>query len=76
MHKVLPTLQHLSEDNNGAVQAAAIEGLVQMLPLHGSNPELAARLFSHLDELVTSNQPQASCLKDLNQYFCSVDHEA
>ena len=58
MRKVLPTLQHLSEDSDSTVQTAAIEGLVQMLPLHGSNPELAARLFNHLDELVTSNQPQ------------------
>ena len=58
MRQVLPVLQGLSEDGDSTVQVAAIEGLAQLLPLHGSNPELAGRLYSHLDELVTSNQPQ------------------
>ncbi|KAA6425912.1 MAG: hypothetical protein FRX49_04287, partial [Trebouxia sp. A1-2] len=52
----------LSEDNDSAVQAAAIEGLAQLLPLHGGNPELAGRLYSHLDDLVTNNQPQVQLL--------------
>ena len=58
MQQVLPTLQRLSEDNDCAVQTAAIDGLAQLLPVHGSNPEMAGRLYSHFDELVTSNQPQ------------------
>ena len=62
MRQVLPVLQSLSEDGDSTVQAAAIEGLAQLLPLHGSNPELAGRLYSHLDELVTNNQPQVSCI--------------
>ncbi|KAL0024265.1 hypothetical protein WJX79_000849 [Trebouxia sp. C0005] len=62
IHQVLPVLQSLSEDNDSAVQAAAIEGLAQLLPLHGGNPELAGRLYSHLDDLVTNNQPQVQLL--------------
>ena len=62
IRQVLPVLQSLSEDSESAVQGAAIEGLAQVLPLHGSNPELAGRLYSHLDELVTNNQPQVSCI--------------
>jgi len=58
MRQVLPVLQSLSEDSDSAVQGAAIEGLAQLLPLHGNNPEVAARLYGHLDELVTSNEPQ------------------
>jgi len=61
VRQVLPVLQSLSEDSDSAVQAAPIEGLAQLLPLHGSNPELAGRLYSHLDDLVTNNQPQVSC---------------
>lgn len=57
MQQVLPTLQRLSEDSDSAVQTAAIDGLAQLLPWHGSNPEMAGRLYSHFDELVTSNQP-------------------
>lgn len=62
VRQVLPVLQSLSEDNDSAVQAAAIEGLAQLLPLHGGNPELAGRLYSHLDDLVTNNQPQVQLL--------------
>ena len=61
VRQVLPVLQSLSEDDDSPVQAAAIEGLAQLLPLHGGNPELAGRLYSHLDDLVTNNQPQVSC---------------
>ncbi|DBB17843.1 hypothetical protein WJX82_008236 [Trebouxia sp. C0006] len=62
IRQVLPVLQSLSEDSDSAVQAAAIEGLAQLLPLHGGNPELAGRLYSHLDDLVTNNQPQVQLL--------------
>jgi len=61
VRQVLPVLQSLSEDSDSAVQAAAIEGLAQLLPLHGGNPDLAGRLYSHLDDLVTNNQPQVGC---------------
>ena len=62
MQQVLPALQRLSEDDDSAVQVAAIDGLAQLLPLYGSNPEMAGRLYSHFDELVTSNQPKVSIL--------------
>ena len=62
IQQVLPTLQRLSEDSDSEVQTAAIDGLAQLLPSHGSNPEMAGRLYSHFDELVTSNQPQVSHL--------------
>ncbi|DBA87750.1 hypothetical protein WJX77_004203 [Trebouxia sp. C0004] len=62
VRQVLPVLQSLSEDSDSAVQAAAIEGLAQLLPLHGGNPELAGKLYSHLDDLVTNNQPQVQLL--------------
>ena len=68
MQQVLPTLQRLSEDHDSTVQVAAIDGLAQLLPLHGSNPEMAGRLYSHFDELVTSNQPQ------VHAYICSCIH--
>ena len=58
MQQVLPALQRLSEDSDSTVQTAAIDGLAQLLPSYGSNPEMAGRLYSHFDELVTSNQPQ------------------
>ena len=58
MREVLPILQCLSEDVDHVVQVEAIQVLVQLLPQHGSHLELAGRLYSHLDELVTNNQPQ------------------
>ena len=60
LRRVLPALQSLSEDEDAAVQRAAIDGLAQLLCLHGSNKELTSRLYSHLDELVTSNHSQVS----------------
>lgn len=60
LRRVLPALQSLSEDTDAAVQRAAIEGLAQLLCLHGSHKELTGKLYSHLDELVTSNQPAVS----------------
>ena len=60
LRRVLPALQSLSEDEDAAVQRAAIDGLAQLLGLHSSNKELTSRLYSHLDELVTSNLSQVT----------------
>lgn len=68
IQQVLPTLQRLSEDDDSAVQTAAIDGLAQLLPLHGNNPEMVGRLYSHFDELVTSNQPQV--IAEPNSHIC------
>lgn len=68
MQQVLPTLERLSEDDDSAVQTAAIDGLAQLLPLHGSKPDMVGRLYSHFDELVTSNQPQV--IAQPNRHIC------
>lgn len=60
VRRVLPALQSLSEDTDDAVRHAAIGGLAQLLCLHGSHKELTERVYSHLDELVTSNHPEVS----------------
>ena len=70
LRRVLPALQSLSEDEDAAVQRAAIDGLAQLLCLHSSNKELTSRLYSHLDELVTSNQSQVT-VSDSKQGRCA-----
>ncbi|KAL3158276.1 hypothetical protein ABBQ38_010522 [Trebouxia sp. C0009 RCD-2024] len=78
MQQVLPTLERLSEDDDSAVQTAAIDGLAQLLPLHGSKPDMVGRLYSHFDELVTSNQPQIqlAVLQSLTVHVAQLDDSA